>query len=286
MDTLLFETKIHGLPDFPYMVYRGILPEYLTNYPVHWHREMEIIYIVSGRGIITVQANQYIAQTGDMVLIAPEMLHSIQQLNNETMDYFNILFDFRLLEDSTSRCCEKYLKGIANHTKTVPIHIHRQDELAVLLTPHLDYLVEHRREKFDTDELMVKSCLYAILHHVNRFCTSSGDFVLHLEQSSAKIKRVIDYVQHHYAENITVEQAAALINYSANYFSRLFHTLTGTSFIRYVKDYRLEVAAHLLRSTEKTITEIAEETGFCHLPYFSRSFQQRFGLSPLQYRKS
>ena len=157
---------------------------------------------------------------------------------------------------------------------------------SLIISQLLDYLVEHRREKFDTDELMVKSCLYAILHHVNRFCTSSGDFVLHLEQSSAKIKRVIDYVQHHYAENITVEQAAALINYSANYFSRLFHTLTGTSFIRYVKDYRLEVAAHLLRSTEKTITEIAEETGFCHLPYFSRSFQQRFGLSPLQYRKS
>lgn len=75
-----------------------------------------------------------------------------------------------------------------------------------------------------------------------------------------------------------------LINYSASYFSKMFHELTGSSFTQYLKDYRLEIAADKLITTDKTITEISQETGFCNLPYFSRSFQHKFGVTPNEYR--
>ena len=46
------ETKVHGTHGFPYIVYPGILPEYISGIPHHWHEEMEIIYVTEGTVII------------------------------------------------------------------------------------------------------------------------------------------------------------------------------------------------------------------------------------------
>mgnify|MGYP002519768231 CR=1 FL=1 len=100
-----------------------------------------------------------------------------------------------------------------------------------------------------------------------------------------KIKEVLMYVHTHYSEKLTVENASSLINYSPNYFSKLFHELTGTSFIQYVINYRLDIASEKLINTKLTITEIAEETGFSNLPYFTRSFTAKYGSTPNAYRK-
>ena len=285
LENRFHETKIHCKADFPYMVYRGNLPDYITSYPVHWHKEMEIIFIISGRGTVTVQTTQYVVKAGDIIIITPELLHSIKQLNDEKMEYFNILFDFLLLEDKNSYCFEKYLKGIFEHTKSIPICLRKNQELTQLLTPYLEYLIANRKKKFSGDELMVKSNLFAILHNLCKNSDTVAESETKLDESYVKIKKVIYYVWEHYDEKISVDQAAKLINYSASYFSKLFHKLTGTSFTQYLKEYRLEVAANRLINTDKTVTEISAETGFCNLPYFTRAFEKKFGVTPNQYKK-
>ena len=135
------------------MVYKGKLPEYIRSYPAHWHREMEIIYIVRGKGIVTVQTNQYVVDEGDIVIVAPEVIHSIKQFENYAMKYYNILFDFRLLENNSSHCYEKYLRGVYEHTQVLPTHLKKEDKLANSLKPYLQYLIENRKNKLaiDTD---------------------------------------------------------------------------------------------------------------------------------------
>ena len=97
MDRTLYEIKTHGKAIFPYIVYRGKIPEYIRSYPVHFHKEFEIVYVVQGQGLFSVQTNQYIAKEGDIVIIPPEVLHSIKQLNNNEVEYFNILFPKKFL---------------------------------------------------------------------------------------------------------------------------------------------------------------------------------------------
>lgn len=285
MENILHETKVHGKLTFPYMVYRGQLPEYIQSFPVHWHKEMEIIYVVNGHGTVTVQTTKYNLCEGDIILIQPETLHSIEQLDNQHMEYFNIIFDFNLLESDTSYCYINFLKPIYERRKTIPVYIKDKKPLSVLITPHIKYLIDNRKQKFSGDELMVKSNLYAIIHHINKFCTETSDSSLKLESNYNKIKEVLMYVHTHYSEKLTVENAATLINYSPNYFSKLFRELTGTSFIQYVINYRLDIASEKLINTKLTITEIAEETGFSNLPYFTRSFTAKYGSTPNVYRK-
>ena len=282
---MFHETKIHGKVSFPYTVYRGKLPEYLHSYPVHWHKEMEIIYIVRGRGTVTVQTHRYEVITGNILLIQPEMLHSIEQLNDHEMEYFNILFDFNLLEKDSSNCYEKYFKSIYEHTKLTPVHLFKNEPLSMLITPHIKYLITNRKLKYTSDELMVKSNLYAIIHHINQFCKDANSDSQILEKNHNKIKAILLYIQGHYFERISVEEAAELLHYSSSYFSKLFHELTGTSFTQYLKEYRLEIAAEKLINTKMNITDISEETGFCSLPYFTRSFVRKYGVTPTTYRK-
>jgi AraC-like DNA-binding protein len=67
---------------------------------------------------------------------------------------------------------------------------------------------------------------------------------------------------------------------------RYFRDTMGTSFIDYLKDYRLAMAARLLSASDASILEIAEDVGFESLSYFNRAFKKRYGMTPTQFRKN
>lgn len=70
------------------------------------------------------------------------------------------------------------------------------------------------------------------------------------------------------------------------YAGRLFHEQVGTSFNRYVTDIRLNNAALLLKTTDKSILTAALESGFNSISYFNRMFKEYYGKTPGEYRKS
>ena len=105
-----YQEKIsHGNPLFPYITYLCSIPLDFSYVPIHWHDEMEIIYIKKGHGIITVDFTQYQVSAGTLALIIPGQLHSIEQYENESMEYENIIFhalqtkpDLILLDEPTN----------------------------------------------------------------------------------------------------------------------------------------------------------------------------------------
>lgn len=99
-----------------------------------------------------------------------------------------------------------------------------------------------------------------------------------------QIRQCTEYITEHYTEDLTVTCVAAQINLSPAYFSRLFKKETGRSFVEYVTFIRLLRAIWLLRHTDKTIEQIAEELGFNTPNYFSAIFKKYVGLSPSEYR--
>lgn len=93
------ETKTHGTPGFPYIVYPGILPEYINGIPHHWHEEMEIIYVTEGTVQVSVRQSDHVLSNGDIVLVHPQTIHAIRQYGESSARYYNILFRFSLLEN-------------------------------------------------------------------------------------------------------------------------------------------------------------------------------------------
>lgn len=285
-EPIMHETKTHGKLSFPYIVYRGSIPEYIQSYPLHWHDEMEIIYVTGGKGLVTVQTKKYALRTGDILIILPQMVHSIEQLDSNPMEYFNILFQFSLLGGSASdKCYEKYFKPFYEHTRSISPQLSSDDPLNSLIQPYISDLIANRKQNDGGYELMIKSDLLAIMHYLNLYSTQASSEELSLHTTYRKLKKVISFVQTNYSTPLSVPLAADACGFSASHFMKLFRKLTGKSFTQYLKDFRLEIAADQLAGSTQKIIEIAENTGFNNHSYFTRSFMDKYGVSPSEYRK-
>ena len=101
----------------------------------------------------------------------------------------------------------------------------------------------------------------------------------------ARINRVMDYVQRHIGEKLTVSRLAEVACFSPFHFHRLFGALTGETLAGFIQRIRMEKAASLLvYNPLKSITEIALDVGLGGSASFARLFKSRFGMSASQWR--
>lgn len=94
---------------------------------------------------------------------------------------------------------------------------------------------------------------------------------------------LLTYLEDHYDDNITLEDAAEIMGFSPSHFSRLFKQLTGTGFVRYLNLIRISQAAQLLTESDKKITDIAYLCGFSNIRTFNRAFLEITGYTPSAY---
>lgn len=92
------------------------------------------------------------------------------------------------------------------------------------------------------------------------------------------------FIREHFAENLTLRQAANAVNMSLFYFCKKFHKSTGFSFTEFVALTRIEKAGKLLLNPNLRISEIAFAVGFQSLTHFNRAFKRIMRQSPTQYR--
>jgi AraC family transcriptional regulator len=102
---------------------------------------------------------------------------------------------------------------------------------------------------------------------------------------SDRIEKVIEYIDSHFADDITLDGLASIANFSSYHFSRIFFLCTGTSVIKYLKDKRLEEAKLLLLGTDEKVAEIAFRCGFDSISSFNVLFKQKFARTPTQLRQ-
>jgi len=103
---------------------------------------------------------------------------------------------------------------------------------------------------------------------------------------SPLVRRAKQYMLEHYSEyGVSLESMAGILQASPVYLSRLFKQELGTSFGAYLTQIRVRKAAQLLNSTDMSVYEVAERTGYETQHYFSTAFKKQTGVSPLQFRK-
>jgi YesN/AraC family two-component response regulator len=125
-----------------------------------------------------------------------------------------------------------------------------------------------------------------ILQLLSRFMQPENFQSTRFQKIPSKVLEAIEFIQTHLHTNLTVAALAERANHNADYFSRIFFESTGERPLQYLRNKRVERAQVLLSTTEMTFSQIAEETGFGNLPYFSKMFKQVTGLSPSYFRKN
>ncbi|ACT92551.1 helix-turn-helix domain-containing protein [Dyadobacter fermentans] len=108
----------------------------------------------------------------------------------------------------------------------------------------------------------------------------------HRQIDDRKRASLLDVMETNYMYNLSLEEYARISNRSLATFKRQFKSLFYTTPGKWLMARRLDYALLMLRTTRKNINEITLECGFENSSHFSRVFKERFGTSPLNYRKS
>lgn len=279
------ESKRHGDYSFPYTTYICTIPLDFPNVPLHWHEELEFIYIKQGMGSVTVNMTAFDVSAGTIILVLPGQLHSISQLGNNRMEYENILFHADMLISSKIDSCNRmFFEPLFNGEILFPTLFIPGDRYYSHIAPILDECDRISEFRQDGYQLLLKSRLLYLFYEMNTNCRIKCGELPGLKDIE-RLKSVLKYIEHHYHESISIDCISEIASYSPSHFMRLFKETLGKSFTAYLIEYRLTMAARLLRGSDNTILEVASEVGFDNVSYFSRSFRKQFGITPGSYRK-
>lgn len=112
----------------------------------------------------------------------------------------------------------------------------------------------------------------------------------HMEESAEEVRlsiikeKIADYIELHYAEELSIHKLANWMNYSENYFSKLFKQCFRVNFTAYLVNYRVEIAKELLSDFDRSVKEVGKACGYEDSNYFTRIFKRVTGCTPTEYR--
>ena len=275
------EHRQHGTFDFPIAFYHVTPSHPRYNMPYHWHTEYEIIRIISGVFLLTLNGKELKVKEGDIVFIHAGILHGGTPID---CIYECIVFDMKLLLKGNTTC-SKLIGDIMDNTRIVNSFLPSEiPELKIVC----NYLFNAMTEMKTGYELITQGSLYHLLGIIfeNHLYSSSKEITSKNQQRISQFKKVLSLIEKEYSDALTLEDLSLAAGMAPKYFCRFFREMTQKSPIDYLNYYRIECSCEQLVSTNESITEIALNCGFNDISYFIKTFKKYKGVTPKQYLKS
>lgn len=278
------ENAKHGEAFFPVQKY---ITRLATDYPTvitHWHEEAEFTLITSGNCLYQINLVNFEVREGDILFIPPLLLHSVT-LGTST-EFFSDTYVFHmnfLGGNSTDVCSTRYLTPMTNQELSVPCLITPGHPAYASLRKIFSQITSLYNEAVVGYELALKSlflqAIFILLQYSEK--NASPDTVT----SSDKLKSVLDYIELHYAEPISVSELAKLCYFSDYHFMRFFKKHMNMTCVEYINNLRLEKSVELFEQGNTSILEVSLSVGFHNLSYFHRAFKKKYHMTPLAFIK-
>ncbi len=258
---------------------------YLKDVELHHHDFYEIYLLISGDVTYTIESRQYHVMPGDLLLISPRELHQICiRPEMSVYERFVLWVDPQILS--------QYSTPLSDLTRNLDPNGPIQGNLLRLRPEDHQHLLrlfqqlwqESESDSYGTD-LLRNSLLVQLLVSINRIADSFSGRPEAVSQSSQAVSQVVEYINRHYSEPLSLESLAELVYVSKYHLSHEFNRQVGTSVYRYIQKKRLLIARQLLAQGAKP-NEVYLGCGFGDYAGFYRAFKGEYGLSPRAYVQS
>ncbi len=283
------EIKVHGTRDFPFQGYMNE-PKDIRGEGWHWHREAEFLLVLEGKIRCGNNGEQYILEKGEGIFINCGALHmaGTHSGNCKGKSVSFVFLPKFISGDDRGLLYQKYVKPMAEDPGFKGCVLRRETDWQRKVLECLKKVYISCKEEKWSGELLVRNALsraWGILAEQER--PESG---IYAEKSTdgkyeQRVKKILEYIEGHYADYITIEDMARQVNISRTECFRCFQKITGQTPLEYLTFYRLSQAAYKLHNTDSSITEICISSGFSQPSYFGKKFREYYGVSPLKYRK-
>jgi AraC-like DNA-binding protein len=283
------ENKLHGQPEFPLHIYRVEHQARVHSIlPVHWHNEMEIIYLAEGRATFYVESREFTIQAGDALIVHPGELHSGMDTVSGGTCYYSIVFKCSWLSSPyPDRVQALFLDPLLQGTTRLPAMLSTADDTH---TPLL-YLIKELLNRYEHQSAAYELSLKA---HLLLFIADSHQYRLtgqnpdpeprHRREYNRQIREVLSYMEQHSRDRLELDQLASVVSLSRSHFCKFFKAQTGMRPMEYLNYIRISQAASLLRSGSYNVLEAALESGYQHVSYFSKWFRHYMNMTPSDYK--
>ncbi|MFC3928097.1 helix-turn-helix domain-containing protein [Streptococcus caprae] len=272
---------------FPFKFYQTYVQNGIPDVLFHWHPEMEINFVRKGRARYHIDYDFFESQAGDIILIRPNAMHSIHPIEQDEHLVDTFQFHLDLIGNAARDYISiSYLQPLQNNNSKFITRIRKTDPGYQDLADCLNQIFQLTQEPGRHFELLLKAKLTEFLYLVYFHKLVKRKNTDDLYRKNEKIRDIIDHIQEHYAEDLTIESLAERMGYSKTHFMTVFKQHTGSTATEFIIQIRLQKASHELVQSMKPILEIATEVGFNNLSNFNRQFKLYYQMTPSQYRKT
>lgn len=238
----------------------------------HAHREIEINYILSGTAELNLTGETFRMNKNDIILINSNKLHCWKKFGECLV--CRIFISDKLMKETLGR------QSVNFWCNSVTNSMHDADRLRVILNS----LIKRYRSAGQYGAFALECSKYLLLESLTEnFLISEEEDQTDVEDQ--RIGIVLDFINQHYAEKMSLGRLAERLYLSEAYLSRLFKNTVGMNFREYISRVRLNNAVENLLYTEKSITQISQECGFENSSAFNKLFKKSYSCSPSEYKK-
>lgn len=258
------------------------------TYPLHFHTEYEIIYVKESTGTRIVGNNISKYEAGDILLIGSNLPHFMKSDDIYHSDETHLRVKGTIIQFEQ----EFMFYAINHYPHFIKIkNLFQESQRGVYFAggscPKLQILLETiPLEKGINQLLLFLEILKEMSEIESRQTISTSDFVDEIIYETARIDKILTYLNKNYRRNVSLEEIASFAAMNTTAFCRYFKSKTGKSFKNYILDMRIGYACKLLLMKDISISQLSIECGFETISHFNKTFKKNTGYVPSQYRKT
>lgn len=252
---------------------------YITSYMYNWHTDVELLFVLDGEIEVNKSGEIYILNKGDLILVNSNIGHATMARKQNSIAMvirFNPVYFSSWINDFA----KLKFKCVSNKKNRNNLSFEKLWEAAIKMLSHI------KREN-EIDDIVYESFFHQLVGElVSGFSVqeASGNESRGMQNNEIVIM-IIDYLNKHYTEKITLDELSSLTGYNKSYISQVIKKYLGINYYEYLTRVRLREATFALTNTDERISQIAYLHGFSDIKAFNNAFRERFQKSPSEYRK-
>ena len=253
---------------------------------IHYHEYYEIYYQLTGERIYFIEDRVYKVNAGDLVVVNIRDLHKTMSAGTPKFGRILLAFSRNFLRDMAACIRDIDLFDCFRRPcKVITLTLPQQSVVEAILFE----MVDESRQRAPGYLTGLKLDVMRLLLFTAR---QNGPESGNIPEKSAAVRPIHDkitlaaqYINNHYAQELSLRSIADRFHISYYYFCRIFREATGFTLTEYVNSVRIKHAQQLLKESRLSVTEIAGQVGYDSCTNFERVFKSRTHISPLQYRR-
>jgi len=253
----------------------------------HLHPFYEILILLAPNASHLIEGTPYNIHAGDMVLLAPSVLHKSIYYKGDASKRIVIDFMFPFNNPETKEAYDTILAPFYQDVPIMRFDFDDRKKLSDILNKIYVFADTHNYYDNPADEFHIHTLfqefLYTLYELSPRNIYSDDQTYTSIEH---KIYEIASYIHNNYDKDLSLESLAQMYYLSPSYLSREFKSITHFNLLNYIQLTRIKNAQYKLSSTNDKISAIAESCGFTSFSQFNRVFNKISGASPREYRNT